>query len=534
MIELDPQSSAPNFRVVDDKNKNIISLAEFELIGTYRRFITEAVKDIERDSTRSERVKEMARTLTLARAAGVVIPDKILESNSSKNVELKMSLKILLENKRKVEGLPDGEYKTYIIEVMDLVESILIGELLQTTGSIKITKESRKAMLFGLAVPNWMYGKVITKDWVRDDIREAKDLLFPKNNFLKGVSLTVKELADADFVSLNEVITRYSLATIKIFETSLPNLVPHTHPDANISEQLTKVFEEFPVVLHDGCVETIFETREAGKGPPSMTVLKPRAEGKETKKEGELPRLRRELQNFLFKLTQTWEMLTRGIIMVDDSVAQFWEHIYPNSPNWEITPSKNLYEWIREVDPNLEEFGKIVRLSDDEIRNRLYAAFAAKMDIFDENLYNEFHAIVEPVLARAGALYTARTGVVRGNLPTDVRSSDLEDLTGTTEAQRNAAKVFLNFKDKTKKGKQTRANRVLLGKEVGELLENLTELKNGRELRDAVTDWMAKTFTTATKEVRLIIAELVVAAALSDEVLVVQDGDESEEESDHE
>lgn len=110
----------------------------------------------------------------------------------------------------------------------------------------------------------------------------------------------------------------------------------------------------------------------------------------------------------------------------------------------------------------------------------------------------------------------------------------MEDLTGTTEAQRNAAKVFLNFKDKTKKGKQTRANRVLLGKEVGELLENLTELKNGRELRDAVTDWMAKTFTTATKEVRLIIAELVVAAALSDEVLVVQDGDESEEESDHE
>jgi len=538
VIEIDPSANAPIVRIVDESGKRLISVAEFEKIGTYRRFVETAAAKIEKESSRNDRVSKMARLRTLASAAGITVPTKMLDSNGSKNIEVNMHLKVLHENLERARGLLDDDFKAYIIETGNILDSVLTSELLHTVSGNKVTKEQRMNQLLSYGIPSWMYGKLITRNWIRDEVTEARELLFLKNNFLRGVSLTIRELNDKDFVSVNNVIAQYSRSTIAVMTSGLTEIVPHTHVDAQVRDQLEKAFYEFPVIMHDGDAERVIKPREEGKGPPSISMIKSRTTGRNSssRREGEAPRLRRELVNWLTKLTHNWELISRGIITVDNTIEQFWSEIYPQSPHWDLTPGKNMYNWIREVDPNLDDFKKIVEFSDEDVRGLLYHVLVTKLDVVNETLIDGFKAHMEHALAQ-GFMVTPRAGVVRTQTPTTITQIDLDDLDQVTAVQKEEAKAFLRLKDKkSKKKKKNRANMVLLSRDIEARLDLLLQIKDGKKFREDIHEWLRQSFTTAKTTVMEIIAELVVAAALNNDVLYIEenDGTSSEESDDDE
>jgi len=386
-VTFDPSSKAPIIKVVNDKGNTLCSISEFEKLGGYRRIISDAVKISEKTVLTEKRVAITAKLMSLFEDhfKDKEIPQRISAKNSARKIELENTLKVLTFNSELLMELPDtGNYSQYVKDTIQAIEFVLAAEMIATIGDVDLTSENRWENIFLAGVPKFMYHKLTTK--INLDIADLKYFLFPKNNFFKNISFTTKELRNSHFCGINEKVLENShyLRQVVLMEDFLQPL--DDIPKDKISvEQVNETIDQFMWPLHrGGPAAEVIQPRLEGKAPPLITLEKPK--GKET----EIPRYKRLVKHHLTKISCNILLLLNGVIITEDPCAQFWSHLYGDISSWEFSPSKTIFHWIVEADPEHKKFQEIVDFSNSEINKILIEILMMKCGRYDPAIKKKF------------------------------------------------------------------------------------------------------------------------------------------------
>jgi hypothetical protein len=525
-VMIDPGADHPIIRVVTTEGKTLCSISDFEKIAGYRRFLTEATKTAEKESLAEKRLAEVAKMISLfENLTKSKAPDRMIQENNSKRLELEQLLKKIKANVGRIKDLPESEgYKEYLLEMGTAIEAVLVHEMILVIGPEKVTKDQRMESLFLAKIPKWLYGKFISNDWVKNETKDIKSLVFPKNNFLKGIAFMTREIMDEDFMLFNHKVTAYSGHLPKLVTSRLVNMFLEEGKDPSTKEVLAKVFEDFEWVLHNGTpVDEIIQPRLEGKAPPSITITRSMAKGRET----ELPRLKRDMTNRLMRISHNLSMLMHGLILTEDPIGQFWDPIYSGANDWELTPTKNIYDWIMDVDPKLEKFSEIVHLSNPEVNKKLFGILFLKCEIYNEDLKA---ALLGELLDMAKEVKSKSDGEKPLVNNPDYHLEDITDVTTVSNDQKEKAKLFLGAKTKKVQAKKSRQNARLLSTKVMKGLRKLDTITNGKHIRTQIENWIETSFTTSGAIVQEVALELILAAAYREDLLEIDLEEESEDE----
>jgi len=509
--------------------KPICAVGDFEKLATYRRFLADAAKKAEASASAEINLAKVAKLMAFyENQMKCKPPEKISQENRSKQIEAEQLLKRVKSNLEEIEKLPEDPdgFKDYLISTGFQLEILLVSEIIAAIGPDKIGKGTRVEALFDASIPVWLYGKFISGDWIKPETANAKALLFPKNNFLRSIALTTRELLDETFLSFNRVVMVYSYHLPKLINSKLVNHLRVKGKNTTSQEELDKTFQDFRWALHwGGPVAEVIQPRVEGKNPPTITLE--RTKGRET----ELPRLKREMRNGLTKLSHNLSMLMHGIILTEDNLGQFWANLYTDAGDWELTPTKNLYAHIIEEDPNLDKFRHIVELSNTKLNELLYEILLMKCEVYDKDLKKAFLEDLKELTAKSKTVVTTET---RGTTKGKYTLKDLSDIKTVSDADRKKAYGFLGIREKKTSTKKNRANARTINPKLIKKLKTLTRHPNGEYLYDQVENWIETSFTTADDRIHGVAIDLVLAAAAREDILTDYGEEEESEESDSE
>jgi hypothetical protein len=88
-----PGAEKPVLAIKAGNGKLMCSLEEFKALSGYRRFVTGELKEIDKKTSNAEKLKLIGFFLRVARTDGVPIPQRIVESNLSKLINLEWESK---------------------------------------------------------------------------------------------------------------------------------------------------------------------------------------------------------------------------------------------------------------------------------------------------------------------------------------------------------------------------------------------------------------------------------------------------------
>jgi hypothetical protein len=312
--------------------------------------------------------------------------------------------------------------------------------------------------------------------------------------------------------------------------------------DPLINLETGKTYLDFSWVLHNGeSVSEVFEPRFEGKDFPSLVLERPR------QKETELARLKRAINCGLMKLNYNLALIQHGIILIENNLEQYWNRIFPGAEDWELTPAKPLYHWIKEVDPQLYGFKTMTEFGSPEVTKMNIEVLFQKLEIVSEDLKIKIlNEIVpeEEEEEEVPANVPAGAALVEDDSSTEsvpgITFQMIKDVSAVSAEHKKFAKKFLGIKETRKKPTpfRGRANARVLTKGIKKITEKLEHSIHGKALREKVEDWLETSFLTGRDEVRQLAASLVLAAAGREIVLHKQDEenysdyDESEDEED--
>lgn len=375
-----------------------------------------------------------------------------------------------------------------------------------------------------------MYNKLTAK--ITSDIADLKYFLFPKNNFLKNIAFTTKELRDPHFCEINEKVLENShyLRQIVVMDDFLQPLdgIPK---DAITVEQVKETIEQFMWPLHKGGpAAEIIQPRLEGKAPPMITLEKPKG------KENEIPRYKRLVKHHLTKISCNMLMLLNGIIITEDPCAQFWTHLYGDIHGWEFSPSKTIFHWIVEVDPGHEKFQKIVDFSNKEINKILIEILMMKCGRYDpqikEKFTNELLKMstkkIDIVIPEQGEQKTTEEeGSISGESitvgkpnrvlpPTETKWKDIIKTDTVSVEQIDKAKIYLNVSDK-KKNVMKKTGNFLSRKLSKETEKDLSQLKTmvNVPFHALIHHWISTSFPSGKEKLERVAVDFILGAVFN-------------------
>jgi len=202
--------------------------------------------------------------------------------------------------------------------------------------------------LFKAGVPKWIYNKFLDKNYTSNLKHDCVTMLFPKNNYLKSIALSTKEMNEESFLTANKAVLTKSGGIIALSRTNFLALLPTYSTELN--DQIEAFLEKYQWVLtNPATVDEILTLRETGKMPPVFREAQPpRPTGRSFRPETELGKICRQIANMLGKIQATWNGILNFVIPVANPRTEFWIELFANAENWEVTPTNSIYNCIRD------------------------------------------------------------------------------------------------------------------------------------------------------------------------------------------
>jgi hypothetical protein len=368
--------------------------------------------------------------------------------------------------------------------------------------------------LFKSGVSRWIYYRFIKKDWIKNEVEKAKQLLFPKGNFLKGVNASFKEIEDSDFIEKNEIIFKGSKFLISLLgKEPIKNYCVVSNKDASISEALEAEKKKFGWTLLDPNVKDLFSPRLQGKNPPSSIEARISNSGKIT---AQISKLKSDYRNKLTALNDQLSLIQHGVIVINDPVGDFWSRLGYSTDAWLITPEKTLFKWIEDVDPKLDKVKELMLPTKEETVSLIIGLLMTKCNWFMKfaKQKNFIKLFSFPLTAIVGTDNPAPT---KGNT-----YKGAMDASGVTSEDRDLAKRFLGISSKKKKSSKSRGTNVPLEPGIKRMIRECEDLKG---IANPVSNWIASSFTGKDERVRALAANLIIGSFERDEDLLHGEGD---------
>jgi len=277
----------------------------------------------------------------------------------------------------------------------------------------------------------------------------------------------------------------------------------------------------------------ILDVRAGGKAPPVFnTRQKPNPKSGKQRPENEAQRVCREIYNVIGIIQSKFLDFQNFVIPVADPLRSFWSKILTDTDEWEITPSHNLFEHIKESGQDVSQIRDLTNLVLLRLMGEVTCQSLRVMTGCDsgEIIISTF----ESMLNKHSFVRMADPHPI-DSTQYDVDVAVMKTVTVSDEVL-DCTKKFLGVRTSRKKdvGK-TRQASVRLG------TETLRELRviESSDIYPKVKEWLASSFKTGRRNAtQLVAAQRVVGEVLKhqdkiigedfDEYMVLEDIEDSE------
>jgi hypothetical protein len=523
VLEFDPASRNPRIEIRDvQTNDFVCSASQFKRLGGFRKFLNEQLKEKEKSSSSKRRTTYVVNHWKAKKPDGV--PEKVLPENNQKIIQTKIDIENVNLNIEKLKGLPEDEWSKYLITIGEIIEGILCQFSIDCCGNDKMDNKQKLESLFQSGVPRWIANRFIKKDWIKNEVEKAKQLLFPKGNFLRGVSASFAEVGNDDFIQKNKVIFEGRKFLLSLLEKApVKDYCAVHNTDASITEALTAEKEKFGWTLLDPNVNDLFFPRLQGKNPPSSVEARTSGAGKTT---AQISKLRAEYRNKLTAFNDQLSLIQHGVIAISDPIGDFWSRLgCENTDTWVITPEKTLFKWIQESDKSLSIVQELMSPTKEETTALIIGLLMTKSNWFmkyedQKTLIDLFKFPMKSITAKDNPSSQVRHTYVGAMNSSAITAEDSETI-----------KKFLGLASVKKKKSKSRGTNIPLEPEIKRWI---SETKDLEDLVNPVSNWIASSFTGRDERVRELAASLIIGSFERDEDLLHDEENESDDESDYE
>lgn len=505
-------SNAPEFEILDRTGGVVCSIDEFVKLGGFRRWVNDELKALEKEQSSKEKIELLALFFRKAREKNFVLGERIDEANETRFRQFHAMISIIGGHLEVIENTIRSPERTYLLEKGTMLVNVIYKLMLDSLKTERVRHEDLDKEVFEVGIPKWILNRMIEKSFTSNLGSDSKKLLFPKGNYLKSIALSTKEMNDESFLTMNQDILGTSGGMIALAKKDWRFLFPDI--GTNINEVVMKYYDSIPWVLNNPYTsEEILDVRAGGKAPPIFKARqKPNPKSGKGRPENEAQRVCREIYNTMGIIQCKFLEFQNFVIPVADPLRSFWSRILANTDEWEITPSHNLFDLIKESGQDVSQIRNLSNLVILRLMGEVTCQSLRIMtgSIAGENIVSTYVAMLNrPSFVRMAdphPIDSTKYDVDVAVMKTVTVSNDVLDDT----------KRFLGVRvSKKKDTKKTRQASVRLGTET---LRELRILEDS-EMLPKVKEWLSSTFKTGRKNMTQFIA----AQRVVGEVLKYQD-----------
>lgn len=492
-LEFSAESQTFSASIVDRKGKFLTTIAEFEEISRYKAIARDAEKDNEKTK---KGLREVALLHNLRAVCSGSSPDRIIEGNKNRLNQIVNWHEAIVANLNIIESLPDSEYKTYLLAKGKILKSLYFSEALDCVGTDLFRDEYHAEKLLKIGIPKSIDIKLTDKAFTKD-ARDAKLLLFPRGNYLKSVSFTTAEIKDEAFLNANMFIMSNSGALLSLAGSD--ELKKFYVVDKTNTAEMDSAWDKFQwPLLSPGTVEDYLEPRIKRVGlkhfQPSQS---PRDRGnKESRPETTLQKKIRDARNFQQHFVSIVINYCHFVPNVDDPLVDFWSAIFEKTDEWQVTPDKTLYSWMKDHTSKDKTLGELMNLSNQIVKDHLLRQLCGALKIPESSQrFKDFKKIIDNVSKndisdmKIGPA-TCKTELEK--LPTKAfeELESVKDLTVDNIAVVNTFRGKVTKELQKAERKEAKTGRNILDTYV---TKHLSFIKD-EDMRKTVRDWIRKSF----------------------------------------
>jgi hypothetical protein len=506
-----PGAEKPVIEVLFKTGKKVCSLEEFKALSGYRRFVNDTMKEVDKATSTEEKIEIISYFIRQATARGLGLPARILEANYTKFNQFGGTLQSIAKHVDVVNGTVDNVWKDYIQLNLVRVTRILYSAQVMCMGPDILDKDYVEGELFNMQIPKWIYNKFLDKNFTSNLKSDCISLLFPKNNYLKSISFSTKELAEESFLTANNVVLAKSGGIIALSRTDFTDILPDVK--YSLGDQVDSFLESYQWVLTNPySVDEILTLRETGKLPPVFReVQPPRRTGTNQRPETEISQLTRQISNVLGRIQATWNGILNFVIPVSNPRMDFWMKLYTSADTWGITPTNTMYNCIRSE----ANMGPLTSLRDAKSKDILQCIANIVAVVNGIPTGSKSCALISKAfLAIENKQNYLGTEKPEDTIDTAHPMLDMDGLEAQPIKKEEIifTKKFLGLREtRHSKNKRSGASGVRLHSSV------LNELKplEGKAIYDQVVNWLRTSFKTGERQVlQRIAAERIIGEAL--------------------
>lgn len=502
----------PVVELLGRDGKALTSVKEFIALSGYRRFVSEAIKEVDKKTASDEKLETISFFLRAAKTnAAMKVPARILEPNLTRFNQAGSLIQLLDEHKESISTAVDNVYKDYLLDKILTVRRICHVLMIKAMGDARIEQEQIEDLLFDSGVPIWVYKKLQDRSFV-NNVTDVVRLFFPKNNYLKSMTMTTKELASEEFMSENADVLTKSGGIIKFSRTDWSTILPSVPVQIKTEIEAFKLKRQW-ILMNPYTVKELLELRMTGKNPPIFRETQ-KYTGDNRRPDNEISRVSREISNILGLLEATWLGIMNLVIPSATPIADFWELLYSNASNWDPRPTRTIFDLI-EIENKLTPLEKLRDAKGQKLMTRISELICARMEFAHSStkgIYlrknimliedkNNYEKIKKPSFDRDAALPKSLE-----DIKADPLTNSEKELAYPFTGTRREASV----KQKAKKKSGMAQTRIST-----EALNELSILVENKVLYEKTKDWVGSTFKTKNyKEVQVIAARYAAGEAL--------------------
>jgi hypothetical protein len=377
-------------------------------------------------------------------------------------------------------------------------------------GSVVVDRDFIDNKLFDVAVPKWLFTKFTDGNFTSNLKSDCMTLLFPKNNYLKAIAFSTKELLSEPFLTQNKLVLQKSGGIITLARTDFSFLFPEIPAEAR--EQVEKYLDKYQWVLtNPTSADEILALRESGKmAPVFREVQPPKISGRNPRPESETSRTCRLVGNTLGKIQASWNGMMNFVVSVANPRTEFWSGVFDNADGWEVTPTNSIYNCIR-AEENLNPLENLRNAKSKDLQARI--GYIVAQNVHVPYGTEDCGKIVAVFQAMTGRQDFHKFEDFVDKIDVEHPMSDMAVLKDrpVTQSELTAGKLFLGLKTKAARQKRPAGSAVRLHSSV------LNELKPLKEnpIYDKVVNWLMSTFKSNSRTaLQLIAAERILGEAL--------------------
>lgn len=251
-VGLRVEPDGAHVRIMDSRtNEAVGNLGDLERLQGFRNFVT-MVKKQSNHNTALEPVRTIAFNAfkKLKNADGSFEPTLFTPGAIQSLKAIDAETDNLMENSEFLDSLfrtCSTDYEKNLLIILKLWTQSIVGEIVALVDRIVSGQETKGFMtdaLFNAGVPKWAYDKLAKTELAMLQQTDVRYIFFPRADFRKGITYTVREIASAAFRGKvqNTYLLRGSQFAVAVISTpSILKVVGGAETDVSLDSETDKV-----------------------------------------------------------------------------------------------------------------------------------------------------------------------------------------------------------------------------------------------------------------------------------------------------